>query len=50
MVDGGHKDGVMFQLTILGEIMRLVGWDTNSNHEILPCDYFDMMAGVGTGG
>jgi hypothetical protein len=35
---------------VLDEFMRRVEWDRKSEARILPCDYFHMMAGVGTGG
>jgi hypothetical protein len=47
--DGGDLRAVS-QLVILDEFMRRVEWDTKASGRILPCEYFHMMAGVGTGG
>jgi len=48
-LDGGDIRAIS-QLIILDEFMRRVEWDRKSDTRILPCDYFHMMAGVGTGG
>lgn len=48
-LDGGDL-GAVSQLLILDEFMRRLEWDTKSETRILPCEYFHMMAGVGTGG
>jgi hypothetical protein len=47
--DGGDLSAVS-QLIILEEVMCRIQWDRNSVTPILPCDYFHMMGGVGTGG
>ncbi|KIM32300.1 hypothetical protein M408DRAFT_20617 [Serendipita vermifera MAFF 305830] len=38
------------QLLILNEFMKRVTFDSKSQNPVLPCDYFHMMAGVGSGG
>lgn len=48
-VDGGGVQGLS-QLEIIGRIMRLLNWDKSSHEQILPCEYFDLMGGSGTGG
>lgn len=47
--DGGDIRTVS-QLIILNEFMQRVEWDRKTEDRILPCDYFHLMAGTGTGG
>jgi hypothetical protein len=48
-LDGGDIRAVS-QLILLDAFMRRVEWDRKSKDRILPCNYFHMIAGVGTGG
>ena len=48
--DGGDTRSIS-QLVILDEIMSRISWKDNSQHEecIKPCEFFDLVVGVGTG-
>ena len=51
-IDGGGVRGFS-QLEIMRNIMHRLNWDNESeesNGGILPCQYFDLMGGSGTGG
>ncbi|KIM21699.1 hypothetical protein M408DRAFT_80161, partial [Serendipita vermifera MAFF 305830] len=51
-IDGGGVRGFS-QLEIMKNIMHRLSWDENSNEfeaNALPCQYFDLIGGSGTGG
>jgi hypothetical protein len=47
-VDGGVS-GLSALLTI-DQMMQRLEYDTDSDDELRPCDWFDMIMGSGTGG
>jgi hypothetical protein len=49
ILDGGGIRGVS-ELLILQEIMERIRFQWNLDEEPLPCDYFDIIGGTGTGG
>ena len=52
VIDGGGVRAFS-QLEIMENIMHRLNWDEESNEPIegkLPCDYFDLIGGSGTGG
>jgi hypothetical protein len=48
--DAGTLAGAISQLIFLIEIMRRLSVDLDLDEPLLPCDYFDMIAGSGFGG